>query len=236
MPQLSVIVPAYNEEATILSVLERIREQQSESEPLEVIVVDDGSRDRTKELVEAHPELYSKFVPLAQNRGKGVAVKEGIRAATGDFVLIQDADLEYDPSDYPIMMRPLKLDNADMVIGSRMVAPPLTRVYYFWHKVGNRMITLAFNLLYNTTFTDIYSGFLIFRRSMVDPDKLKVDGWGQHAEILCTVVPRARGIYEVPISYFGRTYDEGKKIRAHHIFPVIYEIVASRIRWQFRKR
>lgn len=232
---LSVIVPAYNEEKTIISVLERIQAQRTDEVTLEVVVVDDGSKDGTKKLLEAHPGLYAKFIALPQNAGKGKAVKEGLRAATGEFVLIQDADLEYDPSEYPVMLSPLRLDNADMVIGSRMVAPPLTRVYYFWHKIGNRMLTLLFNILFNTTFTDIYSGFLIFRRSLVDPDSLKVDGWGQHAEILCTVVPEARGIYEVPISYFGRTYDEGKKIRAHHIIPVIYEIFAGRFRRMVRK-
>jgi glycosyltransferase involved in cell wall biosynthesis len=224
---ISVIIPAYNEERTILKVLELVRANAVEDFPLEIIVVDDGSKDRTRELLEQNPGMYDKFLPLARNGGKGVAVKEGIRAATGDLVLIQDADLEYEPADYPVLFRPLRIENADMVIGSRMVAPQLTRVYYFWHKIGNKLITLLFNVLFNTTFTDLYSGFFVFRRSLVDVDKLKIDGWGQHAEILCMVVPRCRGVYEVPISYMGRTYDEGKKIRPQHILGVFYAIIAG---------
>lgn len=228
MLTVSIIIPAYNEEDSILTVLQAVAKQRSDSVDLEVIVVDDGSKDRTLEVVRSHPELYSKLIPLSPNGGKGKAVKAGLAAATGEFVLIQDADLEYDPADYPILFAPVLKRQADMVIGSRLSAPPLTRVYYFWHKVGNKLITLMFNVMFNTTFTDIYCGFLLYRRTLLDPKDLKTLGWDQHAEMLCRLVKCADGIYEVPISYFGRTYAEGKKIRAVHIFPVFWQIIVRR--------
>jgi glycosyltransferase involved in cell wall biosynthesis len=228
MLTVSIIIPAYNEENSILAVLQAVAKQRSDSVDLEVIVVDDGSKDKTLEVVRSHPELYSKLIPLSPNGGKGKAVKAGLAAATGEFILIQDADLEYDPADYPMLFAPVLKRQADMVIGSRLSAPPLTRVYYFWHKVGNKLITLLFNVMFNTTFTDIYCGFLLYRRTLLDPKELKTLGWDQHAEMLCRLVKRADGIYEVPISYFGRTYAEGKKIRAVHILPVFWQIIARR--------
>lgn len=228
MMTLSIVVPVYNEEATIISILELIKAQDIDQVVLEVIVVDDGSRDRSVELLEARPELYAKLVKLPENRGKGAAVKAGLAAATGDFVLFQDADLEYDPEDYQMMVRPIQKFDADVVMGSRMIAPPYTRVFYFWHKVGNQFITLFFNITHNTTFTDVYSCYLLFRRSLVDPDKLHTMGWGQHAEILSKCVRAANSVYEVPIRYHGRTYAEGKKIKAHHTLEVLYTMARER--------
>lgn len=227
---LSVIVPVFNEQKTILEVLQRIRDCELDEVSIEVVIVDDGSTDSTWQILDDHPDLYAKRIRLPTNQGKGAAVKEGLRNATCEYVLIQDADLEYDPGEYPVLMRPLALADADVVLGSRMIAPPLTRVYYFWHKIGNRLITLLFNVLFNTTFTDLYSGFLVFRRRLVDPEELKVDGWGQHAEIISLIVRRGKGVYEVPISYIGRTYDQGKKIRAHHVIGVFAAIVAGRLK------
>jgi len=228
MLNVSVIVPAYNEEASILNVLEAVARQQSDQCRYEVIVVDDGSRDRTVEIVRTHPDLYAQLIVQPKNGGKGAAVKAGLAKATGDYVLIQDADLEYDPADYPKLISPLLKGEVDMVMGSRLIAPPMTRVHYFWHKVGNRLITLLFNILYNTTFTDIYCGYLLYRRALLDPAELRTTGWEQQAEMLARLVGRANRIYEVPISYFGRTYAEGKKIRARHVVPVILEIVLRR--------
>jgi glycosyltransferase involved in cell wall biosynthesis len=228
MVTVSVIVPAYNEEDSILRVLNAVASQQSERVKLEVIVVDDGSSDRTVEILRERPELYAGLITLTPNGGKGAAVKAGLGRATGDYVLIQDADLEYDPADYPRLLGPVFKGNADMVMGSRLTAPEMTRVHYFWHRVGNRLITLAFNVLYNTTFTDIYCGYLLYRRVLLDPKELKTFGWEQHAEMLARLVGRAQHIYEVPISYFGRTYAEGKKIRARHVIPVIGQIVIRR--------
>jgi len=228
MLNVSVIVPAYNEEASILEVLEAVERQQTAECRYEVIVVDDGSKDRTVDLVRSRPDLHTHLVVQPENRGKGAAVKAGLAKATGEYVLIQDADLEYDPADYAKLIGPLDRGQADMVMGSRLVAPAMTRVSYFWHKVGNRLITLLFNITYNTTFTDIYCGYLLYRRTLLDPAELRTEGWQQHAEMLARLVKRATHVYEVPVSYFGRTYAEGKKIRAVHVLPVLFEIVWRR--------
>ena len=228
LKRLSIIVPAFNEASSILAVLEAVAAQRRDDIAFEVIVVDDGSTDGTAPLVETRPDLYSQLVRLPRNAGKGAAVKAGLAKASGDYVLIQDADLEYDPADYPALLQPVFRRNADLVMGSRMIAPPMTRVHYFWHRAGNRCITLLFNLTFNTTFTDIYSGYLLYRRALLDGSELKTAGWEQHAEMLARLVPRAERIYEVPISYFGRTYSEGKKIRAGHAIAVMLEIVRRR--------
>jgi glycosyltransferase involved in cell wall biosynthesis len=225
MIKVSVIIPAYNEEATILEVLEKVGAQRIDGVEFEVIVIDDGSKDRTVEVLEANPGLYTRLVKQPRNGGKGAAVLAGLRNATGDYILFQDADTEYDPADYGKLLLPVTKFQADLVMGSRMVAPQYTRVSYFWHKVGNHVITLAFNLINNTTFTDIYSCYLMYRRDLVDPERLTTFGWEQHAEILTLASSRARNMYEVPISYHGRTYEEGKKIRAHHAIAVIWTII-----------
>lgn len=238
MRRVSIIIPAYNEEKTILDVLQSISLIRLDELELEVIVVDDGSGDRTAEILSANSNLYTKFVKMRTNSGKGAAVKAGIEHATGEYVLFQDADLEYSPSDYPKLLKPLTLFSADAVLGSRLTAPEYTRVFYFWHKVGNRLITLLFNILNNTTFTDIYSCYLVYRRSLFNPNELLSTGWEQHAEILSRVVARTSNIYEVPISYRGRTYEEGKKIKAYHVFAVVKTIVSRAIarRLTFQKR
>jgi glycosyltransferase involved in cell wall biosynthesis len=226
MIKVTILVPAYNEEKTIIQILECVNQQVVPGVSFEILVVDDGSKDSTVALLEKNPKLYTRLVKMPKNGGKGAAVKAGLAAATGEYILFQDADLEYDPSDYAKLMMPVTRFSADIVIGSRIAAPPCTRVAYFWHKVGNRLLTFVFNVLNNTTFTDIYSCYLMFRRSLIDPQELKTLGWEQQAEILTLAVKRSRVYYEVPISYFGRTYDEGKKIRAHHILAVIRTIVA----------
>ena len=228
--RLTVLMPAYNEAATIVGMLERVRAQRVDGVDIRIMVVDDGSTDDTADLLEANPQLYDHLLRLPRNAGKGAAVRAGLAEADGDFVLFQDADLEYDPADYAKLLRPVLQHQADMVMGSRLIAPEFTRVHYFWNKIGNRSITLLFNLLNNTTFTDIYSCYLLFRRELVDPARLKADGWGQQAEILSLAMAGARVIYEVPISYHGRTYGEGKKIRAHHVLDVFANIVRGRLR------
>lgn len=223
----SIIVPAFNEKDTIVEILERVATVKVEGVSFEVIVVDDGSSDGTRELLDARPELYSLFIKHEKNRGKGGAVKTGLAAASGEFVLFQDADLEYDPAEFSKILMPVVRFNADIVMGSRFLAPEYTRVHYFWHKIGNALITLTFNVFNNTTFTDIYSCYLLYRRSLVDVSSLKSEGWEQQAEILSKIVVRAKNLYEVPISYHGRSYDEGKKIKAHHAFAVLAMIVRS---------
>ena len=229
MITVSVIVPTYNEEATIIEILGRIAAQKIEDVGFEVLVVDDGSSDRTVELLEESPGLYSKLIKRAINGGKGAAVRAGLKAASGDYVLFQDADLEYDPADYGNLLRPVIEFNADIVMGSRLVAAPITRVSYFWHKVGNRLITFSFNILNNTTFTDVYSCYLLYRRELVNVDSLATDGWEQQAEILSNAVAKARKMFEVPIRYYGRTYAEGKKIKGHHAAAVLWTIAWQRI-------
>ena len=226
--KLSIIIPSYNEEKTILEVLNRIKTNPVEKCLYEVIVIDDHSTDRTLSLLEANPELYDVLIKQNENTGKGGAVKEGLSKATGEFILFQDADLEYDPAEYSKLLKPIFLFDADVVMGSRLSSSPITRVSYYWHYVGNKFITLLFNILHNTTFTDIYSCYLLYRRSLIDPAILVTTGWEQHAEILSKSVKGAKTMYEVPISYFGRTYEEGKKIKAHHIFGIFWTLVRFR--------
>ena len=229
MTTVTVLIPAYNEEATIVELLRRVNAQSVEGVEFEIVVIDDGSADRTVELLESNPGLYTTLIKQPRNGGKGAAVLAGLGAATGEFVLFQDADLEYDPADYVRLLAPVIQFDADVVMGSRLSGSPITRVSYFWHRIGNRVITLLFNVLNNTTFTDIYSCYLLYRRGLVDADRLTTTGWEQHAEILTQAVGRARSMFEVPISYYGRTYDEGKKIKAHHIAAVIWTIIAKRL-------
>ena len=226
--RLSIIVPAYNEASTIVTLLKRIADHPVAGVSFEVIVIDDGSKDRTVALLHENPGLYTHLIERPQNGGKGAAVKDGLTKATGDYVLFQDADLEYDPAEYEKLVRPVIGQEADVVIGSRVLAPPFVRVHYFWHLVGNRFLTLFFNLLYNLTFTDIYSCYLLYRRDLIDPSRLRSLGWDQHAEILCTVARGGQRIYEVPVSYAGRSYAEGKKIRGWHALMVIWMIFRKR--------
>jgi len=225
-----VIVPAYNEEATIIEILERVNRQNIEGVALDVIVSDDGSRDRTVELLEARPELFSRLVRSQRNGGKGAAVTRALQVASGDYVLFQDADLEYDPADYKRLLRPVVEHSADVVMGSRLTGAEISRVHYYWHRAGNRWLTWFFNVLNNTTFTDIYSGYLLYRRSLLACDELKSAGWEQQAELLSIIVRRAKVIYEVPINYHGRTYGEGKKIRGSDALLVLGMIARMRLR------
>lgn len=233
MINLTILIPVFNEEATILQILGHVAEQKINDVRLEVIVVDDGSTDRTVELLEQNANLYAKLIKRAHNGGKGAAVKDGLKEASGEYVLFQDADLEYDPAEYAKLLMPVLKFDADIVMGSRLVASPCTRVSYFWHKFGNRLITFIFNILNNTTFTDIYSCYLLYRRDLVDPADLMTDGWEQQAEILSRAVGKAAnrpgGMYEVPVNYYGRTYAEGKKIKAYHAIAVIWTIMIRRL-------
>jgi len=229
MIQLSVLVPAYNEEATIIELLGKVAKQKINGVAIEVLVIDDGSTDGTVALLEKNPTLYTSLIKQPRNGGKGAAVKAGLRKAGGDYILFQDADLEYDPAEYKKLLKPVLEFNADIVMGSRLVASPCTRVSYFWHKAGNRLITFIFNLFNNTTFTDVYSCYLLYRRDLVDVEELVTEGWEQQAEILSRAVAKAKTMYEVPISYYGRSYDEGKKIKAYHAVAVIWTIFVRRL-------
>tara|TARA_B100000575_G_C23099638_1_gene634402 strand:- start:294 stop:983 length:690 start_codon:yes stop_codon:yes gene_type:complete len=227
--KISILVPVFNEENTVIEILEKVNKQNNNPFPLEIIVIDDGSKDKSVELLSEKVELYSQFIKLEKNSGKGAAIKEGLKIATGDYILFQDADLEYDPSDYSKIFYVIENFNAEVIIGSRNLSPEYIRVYNFFHKLGNKVITGIFNLLNNTTFTDIYSCYLCIKKESIDVNKIKSKGWEQHAEILSLAIKNSTVHYEVPISYSGRTFEEGKKIRGRHVFKVIYMIFKKRI-------
>tara|TARA_B000000557_G_C20779063_1_gene445612 strand:+ start:307 stop:999 length:693 start_codon:yes stop_codon:yes gene_type:complete len=229
MVDISIIIPVFNEEKTVIDLLKKVNKQKSGDYFLEIIVINDGSSDDSKKLLTNNKDLYSKFINLENNLGKGGAVIEGLKVARGDFILFQDADLEYNPEDYKKIFRVIDEFNAEVVIGSRNLSPEYTRVYNYFHKLGNKFITGLFNLLFNTTFTDIYSCYLCIKRDLVNPEKLKSKGWEQHAEILATAIKNSSVYYEVPISYSGRSFEEGKKIRGRHVFAVIYMIFKKKI-------
>ena len=227
---LKILIPVYNEEKTIIKILEKISVSCEQIKNYEVIVVDDGSTDQTNNQLLSHSNLYSSLLTLPQNRGKGYAIIKGLENVKQGFVLIQDADLEYDPREIPNLWNEIKKNSAEVLLTSRLSGSKTTRVHYFWHKVGNRIITLFFNICNNTTFTDIYSGYLIFDISKIDLSKLRFFGWGQQAEILTYLVKNSSKIYETPISYYGRTYEEGKKIRFTSVFKVFMAIIVTRFR------
>ena len=227
--KISVIIPTFNEENTIIELLKRVKKQSDEGSNLEVIVVDDCSTDNSKKLLTENPDLYNKLILLNKNLGKGGAVREGLLNATGEYILFQDADLEYNPKDYKKIFNIIHEHNADVIIGSRFLSPKYTRVHYFYHKVGNRIITFLFNILYNTTFTDIYSCYLSFKRELIQPNNLKSNSWSQQAEILATAVKSSSIYYEVPISYSGRSFEDGKKIKARHTLSVVWMIIKKRL-------
>jgi glycosyltransferase involved in cell wall biosynthesis len=226
---LSVIIPSYNEANTILSILEKVNNQKTDNVDLEVIVINDGSSDKTDEVIGENQELLDVYISMDKNRGKGAAVKKGLEVAKGDYVIFQDADLEYDPNDFKKFYELLEKNSPDVVIGSRFQGSEYTKVMYFWNKIGNRVLTLFFNLLFNTTFTDIYSCYLLYKRNLVDFNNLKTNGWDQHGEILGTAVKNGNKFYEVSISYDGRTFADGKKIRARHFFKVLFTIFRKRL-------
>ena len=226
---LSIIIPAYNEEKTIIKVLEKIKNNSPNLFKYEVIVIDDGSTDGSKKLLENNKNLYNKLLINDTNKGKGFSVKRGILSSSGTHIIFQDADFEYDPSDFKKFEKIFADFNADGIIGSRFVYSNYTRSHNILNKFGNKLITLIFNLLYNTTFTDIYSCYFAFKKNLLDGQSLRTEGFEQHAEILCKVMKKGNKFYEVPISYNGRNYTEGKKIRPHHLFSILYQIFRERI-------
>ena len=225
---LSIIIPVYNEEKTIVEILKKIKKNSSSLVKYEIIVINDGSTDNTKKLLEENKELYDKLLINENNKGKGFSVKKGIANASGSHVIFQDADLEYDPSEYIKFEKIFTEFDADGIIGSRFVYSNYTRSHNILNKIGNTILTLVFNLLYNTTFTDIYSCYFAFKKNLVDANMLETEGFEQHAEILCKVIKKGNKFYEVPISYNGRNASEGKKIRAYHFFIVLYQIIKRR--------
>ena len=223
MPQcLSLVMPAYNEQETILASVERVLEQPFVTE---LIIVNDASTDRTLELAETLTDPRVRVLSHPVNQGKGAALRTGIAAATAAYVGIQDADLEYDPADLARLLEPLLDGKADVVFGSRFLSGDAHRVLYFWHSVGNRLLTLASNMTSNLNLTDMETCYKVFRRGILQQITLEEDRFGFEPEITAKVAKLNCAIYEVGISYYGRTYAEGKKIGWKDGVRALYAIV-----------
>ena len=228
--KFSIIVPVYNEDKTILKVLENLNNLKKYYQNIQIIVINDGSRDDSLKILENNKSLIDVLINNPNNKGKGNAVKKGIQVAEGDYITFQDADLEYDPNDFKKFLKLINMVNPDLIIGSRFNYADYSRSHYILNKIGNKFITFLFNIIYNTTFTDIYSCYACFKKNLLINETLKTDGFEQHAEILCKVVKNGKIFYEVPINYNGRSNDERKKIKFYHIFKVIYQILIGKLK------
>ena len=222
--KVSVVIPCFNERDTIEQVVNSVR--NSPVQNIEIIVVDDGSTDGTIDVLkEKVVGVADQIIYQPANRGKGAALRTGFAAATGDILLVQDADLEYSPSDYPALLQPIFSGNADVVFGSRFLGGGPHRVLYFWHMVGNRFLTLLSNMFTNLNLTDLESCYKAFRAPLLKNLDLREQGFGFEAEVTAKLAKTRCRIYEVGISYSGRTYEEGKKVNWKDGFRAIYAIV-----------
>ena len=229
--KLSIIVPAYNEENTIQHILNKINEVQLIQDlQKEIIVVNDCSADNTEQKVtefqQQHPELTIVYKKHEINKGKGAALRTGFQSATGDFVIVQDADMEYDPNEFNILVKPILDGFADVVYGSRFMGGKPHRILFFWHTIGNKMLTFASNLFTNLNLTDMETCYKMFRREIIQSIDLKENRFGFEPEVTAKMskIPKIR-VYEVGISHYGRTYEEGKKIGMKDAFRALYCII-----------
>jgi glycosyltransferase involved in cell wall biosynthesis len=223
--RVSVVVPCFNERQTINELIDRVHAVPVDKE---VIVVDDYSYDGTRQLLEKRATERGDIVLRlrARNGGKGAAVQDGLRCASGDVVIIQDADLEYDPADYPVLLRPIQTGKAQVVYGSRFIGEH--RAMYFWHSLGNQFLTLLCNALFDTTLTDMETCYKVFTIDIARRLNLREPGWGFDPEITARILRMGNRIYEVPISYAGREYNQGKKISWRDGFVVLSTLLRYR--------
>jgi glycosyltransferase involved in cell wall biosynthesis len=225
--RVSFLVPAYNEAATISALLDAVWALDLDKQ---IVVVDDGSTDGTGELIERWRESHDGVVLVRQeNRGKGAAVRAAIPHADGDIAVIQDADLEYDPADVPALIEPIERGVADVVYGSRLSGGRPQRAYLFWHLLGNRFLSLLTNVLFNTTLSDMETGYKAFRIDVLRSLDLKQDDFGIEPEITAKICRLKLRVYELPIAYYGRTYAEGKKITWRDGFKAIRVLLSVRL-------
>lgn len=226
--RVSVVIPCFNERQTIEQLIERVHAVPVEKE---VIVVDDCSTDGTREILEQRARQCGDIVLRLRERngGKGAAVQEGLKCASGDVVIIQDADLEYDPADYPVLLRPIQTGKARVVYGSRFIGEH--RAMYFWHSIGNQFLTLLCNALFDTTLTDMETCYKVFTIDIARKLRLREPRWGFDPEITARILKMGYRIYEVPISYAGREFNEGKKVAWHDGFVVLGALLRYRFFW-----
>jgi glycosyltransferase involved in cell wall biosynthesis len=221
--KLTIVIPCFNEEKTIAAIVAAVRESSVAQK--EIIVVDDCSVDGTRQVLKGPlSKLIDKVILHEKNQGKGAALRTGFRHATGDFVVVQDADLEYDPQEYPLLLEPLLQGKADVVFGSRFIGGHSHRVLYFWHMVGNTILTLLSNMLTNLNLTDMETCYKMFRREVIQSITIEENRFGFEPEITAKVARQGCRIFEVGISYNGRTYHEGKKIGWKDGVRAIYAI------------
>lgn len=226
MKQLSIIIPVFNEEKFIATTIQRVIASDTLGLEKELVVVDDGSSDATVATVKALAEQYPQIKLFLQprNMGKGAALKRGFNEAAGDIILIQDADLEYDPEDYPNLLKPIIQNKADVVYGSRFLGGP-HRVLYYWHYLGNQLLTMLSNMTTNLNLSDMETGYKVFRKEVIKPIPLRSNRFGFEPEITAKIARRNWRIFETHISYYGRSYAEGKKIGWKDGFQAIYCII-----------
>jgi len=210
--KISVIIPCFNEESTIEQIVEKVNNQKRNFQ-IETIIIDDGSDDNTRDILKNRiNQKVDKILYNESNYGKGYTVNKGIQESKGDIILIQDADLEYDPCEYPKLINPIIAGKADVVFGSRFLGGEEKRILFFWHYLANKILTVVSNMLTNLNLTDMETGFKVFKREFVNKIELKEKRFGFEPEITAKISKLKPRIYEVGISYFGRTYEEGKKI------------------------